>query len=435
MVPLFELFAFRHRDSRTESRFALGRAGRGRSSCDTRNEISGARRSAASTWSRATSLRTRHRWMQHCYNEQPLELEPAIDAAEAFLLSVFSGGTLPAAAGAAGRRHERSGSPIGGIMKIRRHLQSAVGGCAAFKVFKLEGNRLVGDDRELQDFVKSNSLTHQQELTSVLADPETVDLGDKTAVRKSARCPRVVRAFNVEPSRPAMLPRVEPRLTKRNGEFRILNCALLFGACIAYAAMSNAQEIERASWSIGDTWTYKHIDLAAHWDGDGRFPSTRKFTVSAVRPGTYQVDVSTVEEYGARATTNAVWSISRNLNYYYRESATLPRTELKFLKWPLVIGESWDFTHPLSDGTTFQWHVKVAGWDDVTVPAGSFKAIVVKVEGSSGAHYRQDRTLWYSPDAKALVKHELRWYWRGHAGMGVVDELLTFSVAGAGPSK
>jgi hypothetical protein len=113
MVPLFELFAFRHRDSRTESRFALGRAGRGRSSCDTRNEISGARRSAASTWSRVTSLRTRHRWMQHCYNEQPLELEPAIDAAEAFLLSVFSGGTLPAAPGAAGRRHERSGSPIG----------------------------------------------------------------------------------------------------------------------------------------------------------------------------------------------------------------------------------------------------------------------------------------------------------------------------------
>jgi hypothetical protein len=51
--------------------------------------------------------------MQHCYNEQPLELEPAIDAAEAFLLSVFSGGTLPAAPGAAGRRHERSGSPIG----------------------------------------------------------------------------------------------------------------------------------------------------------------------------------------------------------------------------------------------------------------------------------------------------------------------------------
>ena len=147
-----------------------------------------------------------------------------------------------------------------------------------------------------------------------------------------------------------------------------------------------------------------------------------------VRGGFYQAAVLTWQEYAPRETRSESWRISVNLNNYWRESATLPWTEHEFPRWPLVVGKSWDFTHPMPDGSLFEWHVTVAGWEEVSVPAGKFKAMVVKVTGATGAHYRQERTLWYSPDAKAVVKHEWRGVYRTYKAEGELIELESFSV-------
>ena len=204
--------------------------------------------------------------------------------------------------------------------------------------------------------------------------------------------------------------------------------AVLTIVCAAWSALALGQEVDRPSWAPSETWTYRRWELPPTWEGGGRLPSGRKFTIVGGTPTNYRVAVLTWQEYALKETTSRTWNISRNLNTYWRESASLPWTEMEFLRWPLAVGKSWDFTHPMPDGSKFQWHVTVTGWEEISVPAGKFKAVVVKVEGATGAHYTQSRTLWYSPDARAVVRHEWRGYFRTYKDYGELEELESFSL-------
>lgn len=84
-----------------------------------------------------------------------------------------------------------------------------------------------------------------------------------------------------------------------------------------------------------------------------------------------------------------------------------------WLVWPLAVGKQWDFeadwTRP--DGTTgvSEQKAQVVAFEDVTVPAGRFKAYRIEYRGyfrsSRGTTGRQDDTYWYAPEVKANVKH------------------------------
>jgi hypothetical protein len=58
-------------------------------------------------------------------------------------------------------------------------------------------------------------------------------------------------------------------------------------------------------------------------------------------------------------------------------------------------------------------HGRVVGWDSVSVPAGTFKALRVELESSRQAKTntaipeprRVRFVIWYAPDAKRTVKH------------------------------
>jgi len=204
-------------------------------------------------------------------------------------------------------------------------------------------------------------------------------------------------------------------------------------AWMVYSAVLSAQEIERPTWSLTDTWTYKVIDLNTYREGRGRFPSTRKVTITEVRGGRYWADVSIAKEYGERETKEEKWGISVNLNNYERDNATLPWTEMEFLRWPLAVGKSWTFSHPTSDGTRFEWHATVDRWEEVSVPAGRFKAIVVKIEGKGNTPYTAERTVWYAPEAKATVKVDWSGYWGMYELRGAIIELTSFTINSAFP--
>ena len=209
---------------------------------------------------------------------------------------------------------------------------------------------------------------------------------------------------------------------------RLAYHAVFFVVCAACSALCLGQEVERPNWTPNDTWTYRGWDLPATWEGGGRLPFRRKITILGARPTYYIAAVLTWQEYATRETRSVQSNFSRDLNSYFREDPSVPWTELAFLRWPLAVGKSWDFTHPMPDGSKFEWHVTVAGWEEISVPAGKFKTMVVKVEGATGAHYTQSRTLWYSPDAKRFVIHEWRGYDRTHKDRGEPLELESFSV-------
>ena len=81
---------------------------------------------------------------------------------------------------------------------------------------------------------------------------------------------------------------------------------------------------------------------------------------------------------------------------------------MRFLRWPLVVGETWTFQLPLASGRTFEYHAPVDRWEEVTVPAGRFKAVVVELKGqASGPQGTTVTTVWFAPDAKWTVKQHV----------------------------
>jgi hypothetical protein len=76
--------------------------------------------------------------------------------------------------------------------------------------------------------------------------------------------------------------------------------------------------------------------------------------------------------------------------------------------WPLWVGKSWLATFAYYDrvrGRSWSpvdtWW-KVTAYEDVTVPAGTFKAL--RLESSPGTNNATQETLWYAPDARLVVK-------------------------------
>jgi hypothetical protein len=79
--------------------------------------------------------------------------------------------------------------------------------------------------------------------------------------------------------------------------------------------------------------------------------------------------------------------------------------------WPLWVGKSWLATFAYYDRVRGRsWSFvqswwKVAAYEDVTVPAGTFKAL--RLESSPGTNNATQEMFWYSPEAKIVVKRIL----------------------------
>jgi hypothetical protein len=88
--------------------------------------------------------------------------------------------------------------------------------------------------------------------------------------------------------------------------------------------------------------------------------------------------------------------------------------------WPLVVGATWEMsTHvewPLARSTEERhWRVRVAGWETVLVPAGTFGAFHVVVTDPIGVVKHE---VWYAPDVKWVVRERLQFQY------GVEDRQL-----------
>ncbi len=209
---------------------------------------------------------------------------------------------------------------------------------------------------------------------------------------------------------------------------RFLVATFLLGTAIGARAEDG---VERPTWSIGDTWTYLQTVGPATFE-----PATwhykKTYTVIELRPTSYRGAWATtpMEQTTGESASTVLANISRDLNGYYRASAKLPYSELSFLQWPLVGAKSWSFVHPMADGRLFDWQARVEGWEDVTVPAGTFRAIVIKIDGQArgGDSYAQHRTIWFAPATKSKVKEAWFATWNLYTLNKEVWELESFAL-------
>jgi hypothetical protein len=209
--------------------------------------------------------------------------------------------------------------------------------------------------------------------------------------------------------------------------------ALLLVAVLCSPA-ARTQTIERPEWVPGDTWTWRRVEGPV-LDNPTRETFDVTVRVSEVRPARYKLDYVRTSHFGDRTPSSGTWWLTRDLNGYFREDASIPFTEIKFLRWPLAVGSTWSFEVPSPRaGRPFVWRMRVVRQTRVTVPAGEFDAWLIEGSGvhEGGGVYEERTTLWYAPEAKRVVRAE--GYGRVSRGASlfakrVSEELVSFSLA------
>lgn len=175
-------------------------------------------------------------------------------------------------------------------------------------------------------------------------------------------------------------------------------------------ALNLPAQAQPAAPAPGAMWKYSYADLQY-----GRFKFT--FSVSA-NPAAEGAVSEAFAVDGAAATAATVDARSGK---YLSRLLGGSRTLLEYLPYALAGGEppaSWpvpsDYPTYATPYIEWKYATRVAGWESVTVPAGTFRALRVEIEGSRGNDpdpfwwpkqaARFQHTIWYAPEAKRYVK-------------------------------
>jgi hypothetical protein len=188
----------------------------------------------------------------------------------------------------------------------------------------------------------------------------------------------------------------------------LVGAAFLSVVALCSAAPSADAPLPRPQIKAGDSWSYRYVD---YWTNK-QILSFRESVSFANDRVIQMVDRPYGKKKEIDTTYTAEWNVvsSPNAGFFNPDHG--------FLKFPLRVGDTHDARYvvkfPLRSAhgiwqVRHERHVKVVGWEDVTVPAGTFHALRIEGEGS---FERLDTTLsgtakeimWYAPEVRRYVK-------------------------------
>ena len=196
----------------------------------------------------------------------------------------------------------------------------------------------------------------------------------------------------------------------------------IFSICSAFlllfatgvAAQQSSVRIDRPGVKVGDTWMYNTLN---GWNAELDYVSVnsvKEIAKDGILMESTPLGMDSVSKVRRTLDFNLV-SIDapgftqRALPYY-------PNYE-----FPLEVGKTWQRDVDLNSTKTPDKRVKarlegkVVGWESVTVPAGTFRALKIVVsgwyrasnlDGSWGG--RIEDVLWYAPEVRNAVRYEYR---------------------------
>ena len=176
---------------------------------------------------------------------------------------------------------------------------------------------------------------------------------------------------------------------------RFAQVSILWLAALVPPMAAQAQSTARPDLKIGDSWT---VGISVN---SGFGASTRREEVRVVREAGesgYQIEATPKGDGQAQT-----FSLSRDLNFISPTGAGGGPQEFKWLQWPLEPGRSYQF-ETMAGNSVATWKGKVSGWEEIEVPAGKFKALHVEFDRSGPFRGSASESIWYSPDAKLVVK-------------------------------
>jgi DUF3108-like len=180
--------------------------------------------------------------------------------------------------------------------------------------------------------------------------------------------------------------------------FPIIALALFLLAMSAAAQKSKAPVLDYFPLRVGDSWTYRSAS------GDTEY-SVKVLNEEKQADGTIRYLVEKVA--GAKVHTlfskASGWVLMHAERYPEHEGLEAKYEPARqYLKTPLVAGSQWSWKGEDYTKTELKEDNQVVGRENVTVPAGKFRAMKVVTKVAGGAT-PMTRTYWYA-DGIGLVK-------------------------------
>jgi hypothetical protein len=156
-------------------------------------------------------------------------------------------------------------------------------------------------------------------------------------------------------------------------------------------------ESHKPDWKIGYEWKYA-------WKGPG---TSGTITAEIVRDEPFEGVPSYVlkqakeEYYYVKDVLGPVATLSGGRVTYKRDAP------YQIYSWPMTVGKEWKSSYTGENileksSQKYDYRLKVAGLEEVKVPAGIFEAFKIEVYGAYSGSLLDER--WYSPQVKHYVK-------------------------------
>lgn len=195
----------------------------------------------------------------------------------------------------------------------------------------------------------------------------------------------------------------------------LVGLALSLPATAAWAA--DPERIDKPAAQVGTSWRLRIAD------GMTKVPiSEASYRIAAVTGDEVQIAADDNEIVGVLDAAH--YAIKRNGDIVFEPG-------LQRARYPMAPGDRWQATtsyaSPQCGPTQSTLNFKVAAWEDLTLPAGKFRALRVESEGvmrNGCGNNRQAHKHWYVPDFIVPVRQESTFYAQVRVNRFEVHELL-----------
>lgn len=181
----------------------------------------------------------------------------------------------------------------------------------------------------------------------------------------------------------------------------IMTVMILTAMILSFSSCSLFKQPDYFPLSQGSEWTY------AFGKDEVTFKVTGEETVDGKKCAIYEAVIKNIpsqKEYYYK-TDKEVTSIMRSYaNGQVKVKLEPPETIMKF---PLKVGESWTWTGQMGNVEKVTFTFKVAKKEKITVPAGTFNAIKLDIEGTTPQGKSINTERWYAPDV-GMIKDASR---------------------------
>ena len=157
---------------------------------------------------------------------------------------------------------------------------------------------------------------------------------------------------------------------------------------------------------VGDCWSYR----ASRFFYQGWIRDFRECVTYVDKEKNVVFALVTVKDDGREIETSysLEWADSATLEGRYNKPPA------KFLKFPLHVGDKYELNFSITSSRGFghqntpaRYEMEVIRWEDVSVPAGRFRALRIEGRGTmqGGTQtWTEARVIWYAPEVNRAVK-------------------------------